>query len=175
MSAASKTPDFIVIGQIVKPHGILGAVKVLPLTDDPQRFKMLEKVYVGEEDQPKSSFAVKKVQIQHDQIILSLDGITSRDEAEMHRREYVQIPMSETMPLPDGAFYFYQLVGLRMITNAGDPVGVVKNIESYPAHDMFVVSGDEHDILIPDVPEIVEKVDIDAGEIVINPIPGLID
>lgn len=175
MSAASKTPDFIIIGQIVKPHGIRGALKVLSLTDDPQRFKLLKTVHLGEEDQPKSSFAVKKVQLQSSQIILSLDGINTRDEAELHRREYVQIPISETVPLPEGAFYFYQLVGLQVVTNAGKPVGVVSDVESYPGQNVLVVRGSEREILIPDVPDIVEQVDVDAGEIVINPIPGLID
>ena len=175
MSDGTQSPDFIIIGQVVRPHGIRGAVKVLPLTDDPQRFTLLKTVHLGKEDQPESSYAVKKVQVQNDQIILSLNGIDSRDEAEMHRREYVQIPLSETEPLPEGAYYLYQLVGLRMITNTGASVGVVKDVESYPAHDMFVVSSGEREILVPDVPDIVEKVDVGAGEIVINPIPGLID
>ncbi len=175
MSAASQTPEFVIIGQIVKPHGVRGALKVLPLTDDPKRFSSLTQVYLGEEDRQGEPVGIKKVQFQAGNIILTLENINSREEAELWRRQYVQIPAGETMPLPDGAYYFYQLIGLKVITNAGDVVGVVEDVASYPANDVFVVVDSEREYLIPDIPDVIEKVDVDAGEIIINPIPGLLD
>ncbi len=175
MSAASETPDFVIIGQVVKPHGIRGAVKVQPITDDPQRYSSLERVFLGTEDHPGQAFIIKNVQFQSRFIILTLQGIDTRNDAEMWRRRYVQIPKEETLPLPEGAQYFFQLVGLKVVTNKGGFIGTVEDVVAYPANNVFVVAAKEREILIPDIPDVIEKVDLDEGEIVINPMPGLLD
>ena len=175
MSAELQKPDFVIIGQIVKPHGVRGAVKVLVLADDPNRFSSLKHVYLGDEDHQGEAVAVNRVQSQNSNVILTLENVNSREGADLLRRKYVKIPVTETEPLPKGVHYFFELVGLRMITNAGDFIGVVKDVVSYPANNVFIVISDEREFLIPDIPDIIEKVDVDAGEIVINPMQGLLD
>ncbi len=175
MSAASKIPEFVIIGQVIKPHGVRGAVKVQPITDDPQRYASLERVFLGAEDHPSRAFTIKRVQFQNNFIILTLDGIKTRNDAETWRRRYIQIPREETAPLPEGAQYFFQLIGLRVVTNKGDFLGTVEDVVAYPANNVFVVAGEDREILIPDIPDVIEKVDLDEEEIVINPLQGLLD
>ncbi len=175
MNPETHSPEFVLVGQIIKPHGVLGAVKVKPLTDDPKRFLSLKTVFLGEEDKAGEQYVIERVQFQNSNLILTFEHINSRDEAEQWRRQYIQIPTSEALPLPEGEHYFYELVGLLVVTNKGDKIGVVKDIVSYPANDVIVVKSDDKEILIPDIPDIVERIDMDAGEIVINPMPGLLD
>ena len=175
MSAESQKPEFVIIGQIIKPHGVKGAVKVLSLSDDPQRFSSLKQVFLGDEESQGEPLDIEKVQFQNGNVILTLASCKSREQAEQLRRQYVKIPSSEIIPLPDGAHYYYELVGLEMVAANGDVIGVVEDVVTYPANDVFVVTNNEREYLIPDIPDVIKKIDIDAGKIVINPMQGLLD
>ncbi len=175
MSAKAQQPDYIIIGRITKPHGVRGAVKVEPITDDPNRFSLLEKVYVGPEEAPGDAIYIDKVQFQNKFIILSLKSVTTREAADGLRGQYLHIPADEALDLPEGSVYFYDLIGLQVYTNKNEFVGTVTDYQEYPASDMFVIEKDEREYLIPDVPDIVEDVNLDEGKIIINPIDGLLD
>lgn len=175
MSAPTQQPDFIIIGRITKPHGVRGAVKVEPITDDPNRFSLLEQVHIGTEDKPGDAVDIERVQFQNKLIILTLATVSSREAADVLRGKYLHIPADQALDLPDGSSYIYDLIGLEVYTNKNEFVGTVKDFQEYPANDMFVIENNEREYLIPDVPDIVEDVDLDAGTIIINPIDGLLD
>lgn len=175
MSPQSQQPDYVIIGRITKPHGVRGAVKVEPITDDPNRFSLLEHVYIGPEDKPGDAVNIEKVQFQNKLIILSLANITSREAADGLRGKYLHIPADQALDLPDGSVYIYDLIGLKVYTNKNEFVGTVKDFQEYPASDMFVIENNEREYLIPDVPDIVEEVNLEDGIIIINPIDGLLD
>lgn len=175
MSPQSQQPDYVIIGRITKPHGVRGAVKVEPITDDPNRFSLLDKVYVGSEDKPGDAVDIERVQFQNKLLILSLANVTSREAADALRGKYLHIPADQALDLPDGSVYIYDLIGLKVVTNKNEFVGTVKDFQEYPANDMFVIENDGREYLIPDVPDIVQDVNIEDGTIIINPIDGLLD
>lgn len=175
MSPQSQQPDYVIIGRITKPHGVRGAVKVEPITDDPNRFSLLDKVYVGSEDKPGDAVDIERVQFQNKLLILSLANVTSREAADALRGKYLHIPAAQALDLPDGSVYIYDLIGLKVVTNKNEFVGTVKDFQEYPANDMFVIENDGREYLIPDVPDIVQDVNIEDGTIIINPIDGLLD
>ena len=175
MSATSQKPDFIIIGRITKPHGVKGALKVEPITDDPQRFKLLEHVHIGPEDSPGDAVKIEKIQFQNKNIILSLVGFNSREQADRLRNQYLYLPTDELLSLPEGSIYIFDLLGFEVYTDKNEFVGIVKDYQEFPASHMFIVEKDEREYLIPDVPDIVIEVDTSAGKIVIHPIEGLLD
>jgi len=175
MSAKKQRPEFVIIGRISKSHGVRGAVKVEPITDDPNRFTLLGKVHIGPEDAPGDAVDIERVQFQNKFIILSLSNITSREAADRLRGQYLHIPVDQSLDLPDGSVYIYDLIGLKVYTNRNTFVGTVKDYQEFPANDLFVVEKDDREYLIPDVPEIVQDIDLDNGHVIINPIEGLLD
>ena len=175
MSAKTQQPEYVIIGRIIKPHGVRGAVKVEPITDDPSRFSLLDQVHIGPDDHPGDAVDIDKVQFQNKFIILSLATVLSREAAETLRGQYLYIPADQALDLPDGSVYIYELSGREVFTNKNKFVGKVKDYLEYPANDMFGVESDEREYLIPDVPEIVEDVNLDDSKIIINPIDGLLD
>ncbi|MBN1559313.1 16S rRNA processing protein RimM [candidate division KSB1 bacterium] len=175
MSAGRQRPDFIIIGRITKPHGVKGALKVEAMTHDPQRFRLLKRVYLGVEDKPGDAVEIENIQLQPQGVILSLRGVESRQDAERLRNLYIYLPAEEAMSLPAGAVYIFDLVGLDVYTTDGEFVGVVKDYHDYPANGMFIVEKNGREILIPDVADIVNEIDIDAGKIILNPIEGLLE
>lgn len=108
--------------------------------------------------------------------MLQLSGIESKEEADTYRRAEVQIPRSEVPPLPPGHFYVFQLVGCEVVTADGTRVGTVRDVQTTGANDVYVVAGDDgKEVLIPAIKQVVAKIDLDHRQVVIQPIPGLLD
>jgi 16S rRNA processing protein RimM len=168
-------PDYIHVGQITRPHGLHGDVRVQPMTEDPDRFQVLERIFLSHDDMDRVPFHVTDVKNGHKFVILHLEGIDSIEDAEKWRNAWVQIPRQECPPLPEGRHYYFELVDMTVVTTDGRIVGQVDDIQSYPAHDIFVVRTDDHQYLIPNVPSIVVKIDVENGKMVIDPIDGLLE
>ena len=168
-------PEYVTIGQITKPHGIRGSLKVEPLTDDPQRFKWLDKIYLTFDEKERTQYHIDHVQIGPQFVYLTLDEITNRDEAEKCRSAYIEITRDECLPLPKDEHYYFDLIGFSVKTKDGKYIGALTDVQSFPAHDLYVVQSDSKEILIPAVPEIVVGVDGDSREIIIDPIDGLLE
>jgi len=168
-------PDYIYIGKITRPHGVKGAVRVEPLTDDPQRFKLLNRVFINPGNDSRTEYTPTHVQIGNGYIILQFEEVTSRDVAEMLRNCYIEIPRQECIPLPNGRYYYFELIGLNVQTNQNVPVGQIFDIETFPAGDMFVIRNQQKEIMIPVVKEFIDKIDLETGILTINPVEGLLD
>ncbi len=168
-------PDFIVIGQVARAHGIRGALKVKPLTDDPERFRLLEKVGLSFDDESPTFFDIKDVRIGTKSIILSLEGIQDRNEAEKWRESYLEIPIAQRMPLPEGQHYYFELFDLLVKTTRGEVLGKIIDIISSPANDVYVVRSDDKEILIPAIPDVIKNIDVESGVVTIDPLDGLLD
>jgi 16S rRNA processing protein RimM len=166
--------ELIKIGQITAPHGVRGEVRVYPLTDFPERFTTLRRVLLGPEARPvgvRCRGAVKNL------IILSIDGVEDRDQAEKLRLQYVQVPKSEVHPLPEGHYYVFDLIGLDVVDPAGKLLGKLVEVSTAsPAHDIYVVeTAPRKRYMVPAVKTFVKEIDLPGGRIVVQPIPGLLE
>lgn len=166
--------DLIRIGQITSPHGVHGQVKVFPLTDFPERFQTLRQVLLGTDARP---VAVAYKGTLKNLIILQVEGVTDRDGAERLRQQYLQVPMAEVHPLPEGHYYTWDLIGLAAVDPSGAPLGRLVAVDrSSPVHDLYLIeTGPNRRAMVPAVREFVKAIDLQRGQIVIQPIPGLLD
>ncbi|HNY91639.1 MAG: Ribosome maturation factor RimM [bacterium ADurb.Bin431] len=171
----ARTPDFVVIGQVRRPHGIRGALRVAPLTDDPERYHLLKRVWLNHGDDERTPFTLAQVQLIPDGIILSLDGISDRNAAETWRQAWVEIPGEEVLPLAEGRHYIFEIIGVQVVTEEGVALGEVVDILRNPAHDVYVVRGDEREYLIPAVPEFIRQIDSETGLMIVHVVDGLLD
>ena len=174
-SEKKSLPDFVVIGKITRPHGVRGTLRVEPITDDPQRFHLLSKIYLHDENDSRTIYNIENVQIADRYILLNVQDINTRNDAELLRGCYIEIPRQECLPLADGEHYYFELIGFSVVSNQGKVIGQLDDIYSYPASDVYVVKNNDKEILIPAVDEFVEHIDYKTGIITINPIDGLLD
>ncbi|MEQ1822923.1 MAG: ribosome maturation factor RimM [Fimbriimonadaceae bacterium] len=154
----------IKVGQIVAAFGIKGQVKVKALTDFAERFDKgrrlrLEGKWIRIEDS----------KLQSGQIILSLEGVTTRNDAEDLQWKYLEAAEEERPELDDDEFLTSDLIGLRAVTLEGEELGVVSEVLPMPAHDVFVIE----DHLVPVVREFVLNVDLTARVVTIKLIEGM--
>jgi 16S rRNA processing protein RimM len=166
----------VVIGEIARPHGLRGEVRVTPLTDRPERFETVtECVLWDEAHDTREPRRITGVRRQGAAVLLSLAGCETVEAAGALIGCLVALPEAEAMPLPPSHFYPWQLEGCRVLTEAGREVGRVTRVEQAPAQDLWVVSDGTRERLIPAVAEIVLEVDLAGGRVVIRPPDGLLD
>lgn len=175
--AASGAPgeDWVTIGRIVALFGVRGEVKVLPETDIPNRFSQLREVYLGPEHQRRR--ITKASPYKEGMILLRLAGIDSANAAEALIGQAITIPLAQLPTLPADHYYIHDLIGLRVESTGGQTLGVITDVLATGANDVYVVreAGSGRDVLVPAVKEMVKHVNISAGVMIMDPIPGLFD
>ncbi len=166
---------WVTIGRIVALFGLRGEVKALPQTDIPNRFSQLREVYLGPEHQRRR--LIKASPYKENMVLLRLAGIDSASAAGPLIGQEIAIPLDQIPALPADHYYIHDLIGLRVESSAGQNLGVIADILTTGANDVYVVreAGSGRETLVPAVKEMVKRVDIAAGVIVIDPIPGLFD
>ena len=168
--------DLVVIGEVTRPHGLRGEVRVIPHTDRPERFDGLAECVLW--DEASNARVVRRItgaRRQGQAVLLSLADCDSVEAAAALVGRLVALPRALALPLPPGQLYPWQLVGCRVETEDGRAVGELSGIEPSPAHDLWVVRGTGREHLIPAVAEIVVAVDVDARRVVIRPPEGLLE
>lgn len=165
-------PRFLVIGEVLKPHGVRGEVRVIPHTELPERFTWLETVYVGEDD-PQPT-AVEGARFHKGWVLLKLAGYDDRDAAKALRGALLQVPYEEAIPLEEGEYFLYELEGFAVYDETGERLGEVREIIETKANNVFVIDGARGEILLPDIPEVIQEIDFDNGRITVHLLPGLL-
>jgi 16S rRNA processing protein RimM len=163
------------IGEIVRPHGLAGVVKVRPTTDDAGRFALLKQVQLQRGESRLGEFAVEAVQIGKAEVLLKFRGVNDRDSAEQLRGAGLMIAREECLPTGPDQFYLFDIIGLPVYTAAGELIGEIIDIETYPANDVWVVRREGQEKLIPAIKSVIQEVDLKNGRVVITPIPGLLE
>lgn len=168
----SAEPRFLVIGRVLKPHGVGGEVRVELHTDLPERFTWLDIVYLGKE-RPRP-VAVEGVRFHKSWALLKLEGYDNREEAATLRSEWLQVPEHQGIPLEEGEYFLFQVIGLDVYTDEESYIGQIREVLETKANNVFIVSGPMGEVLIPDIEEVVLEIDLEAQRMLIHPIEGLL-
>ncbi|MER7415505.1 ribosome maturation factor RimM [Micromonospora peucetia] len=182
----------LIVGRIGKPHGLRGEVTVEVRTDEPEaRFApgMVLRTEPGATPSPQpttgpgelfrvpAELTVEAARWHQGRMLVAFEGILDRDVAEVLRGTLVAVDSADVAPPEDPEeFHDHQLVGLAVVTPAGDRLGEVARIDHAPASDLLVLRRPEGGIaFIPFVRAIVPEVDLAGGRVVVDPPAGLLD
>jgi len=168
----STEPRFLVIGRVTKPHGIRGEVRVEVYTDDPQRYSLLDTIYIG--DKKPEPLEIEHVRFLKTSVLLKLKGIDDRNGAESLRSTWLRIPEEQAIPLEEGQYYLYQIIGVNVYDESGNYLGAIKEVLETKANNVFIVTGDGGEILLPDIDEVVKEIDLEQQKMIVHLMPGLI-
>ena len=178
---ADVAPEAMVqVGFVFRAHGMEGELKVNPEhTDDPERFEELDTVYLGRSPHAVTRHEIASVRYQETKrgttVILGLADVASRSDAEAVMKQKVFADEAD-LELADDEIFIHDLVGLSVVTEAGETLGTVANYMEMPAQDVFVVHRPEAgEAMIPAVEDFIVDIDLDGGRLVVRPIEGLLD
>ena len=162
------------IGNVVALFGVQGELKVLLLSDIPDRFNQLDVVYVGPGHVQHRIEHVRPYK--GEMVILKLQGIDDANTAEKMRNFAISIPETELAQLPPDSYYQHDILGLQVVTVQGRTVGKLIDIIVTGSNDVYVIKspeGEQH--LIPAIKDVVKQVDLRRKVMYIDPIAGLLD
>lgn len=165
-------PEHVIVGRVRKAHGIRGEVVVEALTDDPASVFAVGRRLLTESH---GEVHIRRATPFKGGWILRLAEITTRNEAELWRERYLLLPTAELEPLADDEVYYHDLVGLVVQLTSGEPVGRVEALYEVPQGLMLDVRTERGTVMLPYRPEVITRVDVERGTIVIDPPAGLLD
>ena len=158
---------FLQAGQIVNTHGIQGEVKIVPWCDTPEFLCQFQTLYV--DDKP---IKVRSARVHKGNVLAMLDGVSDVNAAMLLKGKTVYIDRTRVV-LPEGRHFLADLMGLEVIdADSGARLGVVADILTPPAHEVYVVRG-EHEYLIPAVDEFLVETNVEGGYIKVRLIEGM--
>lgn len=161
-------PGYVAVGRILGARGLRGELKIEALAPESalaagRNVTIAGHHYIIESSHPSGRF-----------VRLKISGVDTRKEALLLRGAYLQALERDLKPLPDGEYYRFQLLGLGVRSLDGRDLGRVTDVLSTTQHDVYVVEGPHGEVLIPAVDDVVSNVDLAAGIITVELIPGLL-
>ncbi len=154
------------IGRIVGAHGLRGEVRLRIWTHFPERIPRLGHVYLEGEQAPRRLLGAR---LQGDIAVLRLEGIATREAAEGLRGQVVRIDLEQAAPLAEDEYYHFQLLGLEVVDETGEPLGELVEIIETGANDVYVVRGSRGEILLPALRSVILDVDLERGRMTVRP------
>ena len=177
---ASSPENLLLVGRIVRTHGLKGECKVVPESDDPNRLRNLKRIWLGATPQTAKSYEIKSARLQTSKrgiaVLMQFAGVYTVKDAESLGKPFAFAYLDELPPLQPGEFFLHDLIGVEVITEEGESVGVVRDIweaQSYPIY--LVERPGKKEAFIPGVPAFILSTDIKQGRMVIQSVEGLLD
>lgn len=165
--------QYLEIGKIVTTHGIKGEVKVQPWCDSPDFLCGFDNFYLNN---GKEKIEVSDVRIQKNMVIMKLVGIDTPEQAVTFRNKVIYINRNDA-ELDEGSYFVQDLIGLKVIdADTSESYGELVDVSETGANDVYHIKAENgKEFLIPAIPDVIIKTDIDEGIMLIRPLKGLFD
>jgi 16S rRNA processing protein RimM len=168
-------PDMLRVGYVSGAHGLRGAVRIRMDNPDSVLLRWVRRLTLARDGQCIEYSVTSAQAIGQGVFKLTLSGVTGVDEAAALRGASVLVAAAALPPTNPGEFYYFQAIGCEIVTTKGLHVGVIEEVFSTGAHDVWVVRDRSAEHLVPVIEDIVKGIDLTARRIVIEAVPGLLD
>lgn len=164
-------PDYLAVGFLRRPHGVVGEILMDLHTDFPERLKPGRKVFLGDEHQ---SFTLAAIRPHGKSVLITLKGIETPEAAGRFRNTWMFAKTKDMPPLPEGKYYKYQLLGLEVVDEDGKHLGTLTEVLETGANDVYVVTDEAgRELLLPAIPAVILALQPQAGFIRVHLLDGL--
>ena len=172
---ADADAPLIAVGEVLRPYGVRGEMRVRPLTDRPEeRFRRLEACFLWEPSRDRREpCRVVERSFDGQGVLVRLEGVESPEAARLLQGRLLAVERAEALPPRPGEFYPWQMEGATVVTPDGRVIGRFVRVEDSPAQPLWVIERDGREWLLPAVPEFVLDVSVAERRIVASPPEGL--
>jgi 16S rRNA processing protein RimM len=173
LSNSAANRDMVLIGEIVGVHGITGASKLHSYCESLGLFKPGQCVLIATADGSESSYEIDWVKPHTKTVLLSFKGVTNRNQAEALIGSSVYVDAAALPKLEGGSYYWRDLIGMNVYTDENEYIGRLKSIVETGSNDVYVIKGEQKEILIPALESVILTVDIEHKVMRVNLPEGL--
>lgn len=159
--------EYLLIGEVLRPQGIKGLVKLRPHTDDPERFIDLSQIYVKTANQYQA-VPVEEISVREDGVYLRLNGARDRNEAEKQRGLMLYIDRAHARPLAENETFICDLIGCAVADRQGNRLGTIKDVLQPGGNDVYVIDTPKGEMLLPALKFVVPAVDPANGLVTVD-------
>jgi 16S rRNA processing protein RimM len=152
--------EYLVIGEILKPQGVKGEVKVRPITFDLSRFEGLERVFFKTDAGAYEKQKVRVNRINPDAVYMTVRGFSDRTAAEKLRGQLLYVDRASAAELPEDAEFICDLIGCVATDDSGRTIGTLTEVMQPGAGDVYVFQGPLGEVLVPALKSVFLKVDV---------------
>lgn len=164
-------PEYLVVGFLRRPHGVGGEIIMDLHTDFPERFRTGRKLYVGDDYKPMTLASVRP---HGKSLLVRLRGVSTPEQAGQLRNTWVFIKAKDAPTLPEGQYYQYQLIGLKVVDENDQLLGTLTGIIETGANDVYIVTDEAgKELLLPAIPDVILELQPQAGFIRVHVLEGL--
>lgn len=168
-------PEYIVVGRFGRPRGVTGEIYINPLTNNPERFRNNEPLWIETAGGWKA-LEGSSVEDISGRLVAKLKGVDSPEQARLLTNQYLYVRSQALGILPEGHYYHFDLIGCRVVDTAGLELGEVTDIEEFPGQDLLAIqSAEGKRYSLPLVKRFLKEIDIEKKLIVIDPPEGIFD
>jgi 16S rRNA processing protein RimM len=164
-------PRWVAVGRISRAHGVKGEVSVLVLSQVPERFEPGSRLFLDESEARPVSVSAARPHRQR--LLVRFEEVGDRDGAEALRGSYLFVPAASAPELPEGQFWTHDLIGCEVVTEAGRSLGRIREVIHTAANDVWVAEGEDGEVLIPALKDVVASVDLADRRVLVREIAGL--
>jgi 16S rRNA processing protein RimM len=165
--------QFFEIGKIVKSCGLKGRMKAVSYLESNDKLQDLNELYISYGNDRKGPFRLKGIRSRGKSFFLEIEGVENLQSAKALIGCQVLIPADKLEKLPEGEYYWRDMIGLKVVTEDGRILGVIDAIFPTGSNDVYVCSGGDREILLPGTADVIRKIDIGRGMMVVRLLEGL--
>ncbi len=165
----------IIVGRIVKPYGVTGEMKIEPMTDFPERFKGLRSVYLVSPVGKETICEIQEVRYADGALYIRFNGFDSPEKAKALNGWFIKVPAEDAVPLPEGMYYWFELIGMEVVSESGERFGSIVDILETGSNDVYVVKHGKKEVYVPATREVIKDIDRKSKRMVIHLMDGLIE
>lgn len=163
------------VGKVLRPRGLKGEVKVKIITSFPEHFQNLKTLFAKTENEWQS-YSIIDVILSNKAVYLKFAEIISLDQADKLRGKELFIEREQLTDLSEGEFYVHDMIGMQVVSEEGEKLGELLDVETYAGNDVYVVkSPSGKELLIPAIQDVVKNVDLKNKTMTIHLMDGLLD
>jgi len=171
----SAEKGYVTLARIGRARGLAGEFIIWPLADDFERFTRLSQVYLVRRDK-RVTAQIESFRVVSGRAVMKIKGVDAPEQVRLWINGFVEIDEADRVDLPEGTYFQDDIVGLRVVSERGENLGTIEKVLEMLAHEVYACrTPDGREVLIPAVETIVRSIDLEAGEMVVFPLPGLFD
>ncbi len=165
----------LLIGKVLKPHGFKGLIRALSYAHTMESFQHSGTVFLKLGHQEPVEYGILDVKPHKNIFLLHIDGVNTFEEADRLRGADILVHKDNLVRNSDDEYFWFELIDLRVFLDTGKYLGIIKEIIPTGSNDVYVVKQDDSEFLIPAIHDVVKKIDLDKGEMIISFMDGLLD